>query len=148
MHRPGWILQGLINITVDGPLLLTPKTMVLNVFISGCGVPIVAPHENVVRLGHGLVVGSSVFPFAMTGLCLSKLLFLEFPNSFPLTLTDHNLFNKDTIFIRNKPTLALWYTRTTCERERDMDSMGISICTRVTEGRSRIRLYKRTNFTQ
>jgi hypothetical protein len=34
------------------------------------------------------------------------------------------------------------------EREIDMDSMGISIYTRVTEGRSRIKLYERTNFTQ
>jgi hypothetical protein len=148
MHGPGWILQGLIHITVVGPLLLTPKTMVLNVFISRCGVPIVAPHENRVRLRHGLVVWSSVFPFAMMGLSLGKLFFLSVPSSFPLALTDHNLINKDTFFILNKPTLALWYTRITCERERDMESMGISICTRVTEGRSRIRLYERTNFTQ
>jgi hypothetical protein len=118
MHRPGWILQALINITVDGPLLLTPKTTALNVFISGFGVPIIAPHENVFRLEHVLVVGSCLFPFVTMSLSFGKLFFLNFPSSFPLTLTNHNLINKDSLFIQNEPTLALRYTGTTCERGR------------------------------
>jgi hypothetical protein len=108
-HRSSWILERLTDIMVDGPLLFTPKTTVLNFFISGCGIPIVVPHKNVVRLRHGLVVWSSVFPFATMGLSLGKLFFLSVPSSFPLTLTEHNLINKDTFFIWNKPTLALWY---------------------------------------
>jgi hypothetical protein len=28
MHRTGWVLQAIINITEDGPLLLTPKARV------------------------------------------------------------------------------------------------------------------------
>jgi hypothetical protein len=53
------------------------------------------------------------------GLSLGKLFFLSIPSSFPLTLTDHNLINKDTFFILNKPTLALWNTPITYERERE-----------------------------
>jgi hypothetical protein len=93
MHRSTWILEMLIDITVNGPLLFIPKTTVLNIFISGCGVPIVAPHKNVISLRHALVVGTSIFAFAMTGLSLGSLLFLSFPSSFPLTLTDSNLIN-------------------------------------------------------
>jgi hypothetical protein len=59
----------------------------------------------------------SRFAFATAGLNLGSLFFLIFPSSFPLTLTDSNLINKDSVLIRNKPTLALRHTRTTCERD-------------------------------
>jgi hypothetical protein len=75
MHRSSWILERLIDITVDGPLLFIPKTTVLNVFISGCGVPIVAPHKNVFSLRHALVVGMCIFAFATTGLSLATFAF-------------------------------------------------------------------------
>jgi hypothetical protein len=44
------------------------------------------------------------------GLNLGSLFFISFPSGFPLTLTDSNLINKDSAFIRNKPTLALRHT--------------------------------------
>jgi hypothetical protein len=93
MHRSTWILERLIDITVDGPLLFIPKTMVLNVFISGCGVLIVALHKNVFSLSHALVVGTSLFAFAAMGLSFGNFCFLSISFSFPLTLTECNLIN-------------------------------------------------------
>jgi hypothetical protein len=93
MHRATRILERLIDITENAPLLFIPETTVLNVFISCCGVPIVAPHKNVLGLWHALVVGTSRFAFATVGLNLGSLFFLSFPSSFPLTLTDCNLIN-------------------------------------------------------
>jgi hypothetical protein len=144
MHGTSWVLQTLIDIMEDEPLLLTPKTTVLNLFITGCGVPIIAPHNNVVRLRHALVVGSCCFPFAPS-LNFCWIFLLRFSCSLPLTLMDHHFINKHSFFIRNKLTLALRYTQnvTTATYERESkDTMGISICKEVTEGGTRIRLYE------
>jgi hypothetical protein len=74
--------------------------------VTGCGIPIVAPHKNVFSLSHALVVGMCLFAFATTGLSFGNFCFLSIPFSFPLTLTEHNFINEDS-FIWNKPTLAL-----------------------------------------
>jgi hypothetical protein len=52
------------------------------------------------------------------GLSLGSLFFLSFSSGFPLTLTEYNLINQDSMFIQNKPTLALRHTRTTCEGDK------------------------------
>jgi hypothetical protein len=93
MHQTTKILERLIDIMEDAPLLFIPETTVLNVFISWCGVSIVAPHKNVLGLWHALVVRTCRFAFATMDLSLGSLFFLRFPSSFPLTLTDCNLIN-------------------------------------------------------
>jgi hypothetical protein len=129
MHRSIRILERLIDITENAPLLFILETTVLNVFISWCGVPIVAPHKNVLGLWHALVVGTSRFAFATAGLSFGNFGFLSFSLSCPLFPMDCNLIDENSVFIRNKPMLALRQTRTTYERERGMESMGISTCT-------------------
>jgi hypothetical protein len=117
MHRATRILERLIHITENPPLFLIPESTVLNIFISICGILVVAPQNNVVGLRHALIVRTSRFAFATAGLSLGSLLFLSLPGSLSLTLTDSNLINEDSFFIPNQPALALWHTRTTCERE-------------------------------
>jgi hypothetical protein len=93
MHRSTRILERLIDITENAPLLFIPETTVLNVFISWYGIPIDAPNKNVLGLWHALVVGTSRFAFATVGLSFGNFGFLSIPSSFPLTLTDSNLIN-------------------------------------------------------